>query len=329
MERRIFVAITGGTLLGLAPDLRAQGAPTTGRIGFLATYSRANAESFLALLRPELERLGWVDGRNVILLTPRTMGGDNTRLPSAVGELVAEGPDLILVQSTPAARALMQATKSIPLVMVGVGNPVEIGIVASLIKPGGNVTGTSFLANEYSSKLLQLLKEAAPLLRSVAVFVAPANEHAAGWFKMLSADAAALGMRAQRVDILGPGDFEAAFAAIRSARTESILIPPEPTIQANRDSIAGFAQTHRLPLAAVGGSVALPAGGLIAYGPAREEYAHMAARYVDRILKGAKPGDLSIEQPTRFNLVINLKTAKALSLSIPQTLLLRATELIQ
>jgi putative ABC transport system substrate-binding protein len=136
-------------------------------------------------------------------------------------------------------------------------------------------------------------------------------------------------MQVQIVEVLGPGDFEAAFAAIRSANTESILLPPEGLIRSNRDAIGGFAQTHKLPLAVVGDIRALPAGGLIAYGPTRDEYPRLAARYVDRILKGDKPGDLSVEQPTRFNLVINLKTAKALGLTIPQALLLRADEVIQ
>jgi ABC-type uncharacterized transport system substrate-binding protein len=174
-------------------------------------------------------------------------------------ELVAQGPDLILVQTVPATRALMQAAKSIPIVMMGVGNPVELGIVADYRKPGGNVTGSNYLANEFAGKLLQLLKE----------------------------------------------------------------------ISSNRDAIAGFAQIHGLPLVVVGGSRTLPASGLMAYGPTRDEYAHLAARYVDRILKGAKPGDHSIEQPTRFNLVINLKAAKALGLTIPQALLQRADEVIQ
>jgi putative ABC transport system substrate-binding protein len=307
----------------------AQGQVTPRRIGTLSAFPLAAVEAFLGQLRPELEKLGWTDGRNIVLLEPQTTVGDNARLPSVAALLVAQGPDLILVQSVPATRALMQATKSIPIVMIGVGNPVELGIVAGFVKPGGNVTGSSYLANEYAGKLLQLLKEAVPRLRSIAVFVVPTNEHAAQWFKKMSADAEALGMRAQRVDILGPGDFEAAFAAIRSASTESILIPPEPLIQSNRDAIAGFAQTHRLPLAAVGVSRNLPASGLIAYGPTRDEYAHLAARYVDRILKGAKPGDLSIEQPTRFNLVINLKAAKALGLTIPQSVLQRADEVIQ
>jgi putative ABC transport system substrate-binding protein len=287
----------------------------------------ADVEGFLNQLRPELEKLGWTAGRNIMLLAPRTTDGKNERLPSAAVELVSQGPDLILVQTAPATRALMQATKSIPIVMVGVGNPVELGIVANFRKPGGNVTGSSYLANEFAGKLLQLLKEAAPRLRSVAVFVNPANEHAASYVKQMRADAVAFGMQAQVVNVSGQGEFEAAFAAIRRANTESILLPPEPLILSNRDAIAGFAQTHGLPLAVVGPSHDLPASCLIAYGPTRVEYAQLTAWYVDRILKGAKPGDLSVEQPTRFELVINLKTAKALGLTIPQTLLLRAGEL--
>ena len=240
------------------------------------------------------------------------------------GELVAQGPDLILVQTVPATRALMQATKSIPIVMVGVGNPVELGIVADFRKPGGNVTGSSYLADESARKLLQFLKEAAPRLRSVAVFFNATNEAAAPVVKQMRADAAALGMQAQIVEVSGTDDFEAAFAAIRRANTESILLVPEPLIRSNRDAIAGFAQSHGLPLAVVGSSRYLPASGLISYGPTTTQYAQIAARYIDRILKGAKPGDLPVEQPSRFELAINLKTAKALGLTIPQSLLQRA-----
>ena len=232
-----------------------------------------------------------------MLLEPRTAEGDNARLPSLAGELVAQSPDLILVQTVPATRALMQATKSIPIVMVGVGNPVDLGIVASYVKPGGNVTGSSFFADEYILKLLQLLKEAAPRLRSVAVFINPSNEAAPPLVKQLRVDTQALGMQLQIVEVSDKGDFEAAFAVIRRANTESILLIPEPLIQSKRDTIAGFAQTHGLPLANVGPSHRLPASGLIGYGPTRDEGARLAARYVDRILKGAKPGDLAIEQP--------------------------------
>ena len=329
MDRRTFMVIGGGALLGLSLSLRGQAQITTRRVGFLSAFPRTEIEFFLSQLRPELEKLGWTDGRNIVLLEPRTTLGDNTRLPSVAGELVAEGPDLILVQTVPATRALIQATKSIPIVMVGVGNPVELGVVASFVKPGGNVTGTSYLANEYAGKLLQLLKEAAPRLRSVAVFANPSNEAAAPLVKQMQADAVTFGIRVQIVEVSRLGDFEAAFAAIRNAKTESILLPPEPVIQSNREAIAGFAQTYGLPLANVGGSRGLPASGLIAYGPTRDEYAKLAARYVDRILKGAKPGDLPVEQPTRFVLTINLKAAKALGLTIPQSLLARADEVIQ
>jgi putative ABC transport system substrate-binding protein len=244
-------------------------------------------------------------------------------------ELVAQDPDLILVQTVPATRALKQATTTIPIVMVGVGNPVDLGIVASFAKPGGNITGSSYLANEYIIKLLQLLKEAAPELRSVAVFINPSNEAAPPLVKQLRGDAISMGMQVQIVEVSGKGDFEAAFAVIHNADTQSILLIPEALIQSNRDAIAGFAHAHRLPLANVGGSRSLPASGLIAYGPMREEYAHLAARYVDRILKGTKPGELSIAQATRFNLTINMKAAKALGLMVPQSLLLRADEVIQ
>jgi len=329
MDRRAFVAMTGGALLGASPHLRGQSPATTPRIGFLSAFARADIDVFLGLLRQELERLGWTDGRNIVVLEPRTTGGDNARLPLAAAELVAQGPDVILVQTVPATRALMQATKSIPIVMMGVGNPVELGIVADFGKPGGNITGTSYLANEFSSKLLQFLQEAVPRLRSVAVFVNPTNEHAAQYAKRMTAEAATLGMRAQIVNVSGQSDLETAFAAIHSANTQSILLPAEPLIMSKRDAIASFAQTRGLPLVVQGVGRVLPASGLMAYAPARDEYARLAARYVDRILKGAKPGELSIEQPMRFSLVINLKTAKSLGLTIPQSLLERADEVIQ
>ena len=177
-RRRAFIAVFGGALVGLSANLRAQGQVTPRRIGTLSPFPLATVEAFLSQLRPELEKLGWTDGRNIVLLEPRTTAGDYTRLPSVAAELVAQGPDLILVQSVPATRAVMQATKSIPIVMVGVATPVELGIVADYKKPGGNVTGASYLADEYARKLLQFLKEAAPRLRSVALFINPSNEAA-------------------------------------------------------------------------------------------------------------------------------------------------------
>jgi putative tryptophan/tyrosine transport system substrate-binding protein len=329
MDRRAVVTVAASALLGVTAKPRAQSQATPRRIGFLTLYRRVDVEVTLGQIRTELEKLGGTDGRNIVLVEPRTADGRNELLPPMAAELVAQGPDMILVQTVPATRALMQATKSIPIVMIGVGNPVELGIVADYRKPGGNVTGSSYMANEYIRKLLQLLKEAAPRLRSVAVFANPSNEAAAPMVKQVRVDAAALGMQAQIIEVVGKDEFEAAFAAIRSANTQSILLPPEPLILSMREAIASFAKAHGLPLAVVGVSRFLPASGLIAFGPARDEYVQLAARYIDRILRGAKPGDLPIEQTTRFELVINLKSAKALGLTIPQTLLLRADEVIQ
>jgi len=196
MDRRTVVTVSAGALIGWSAKLRAQGQVTPRRIGFLTAFPRADGEVTLGLIRTELEKLGWIDGRNIVLLEPRTTEGRNELLPAAAAELVAQAPDLILVQTLPATRALMQATKSIPIVMYAVGNPVEAGIVADYRKPGGNVTGSSFMANEYARKLLQLLKEAVPSLRSVAMFANPSNEASDGLSKQMRADAVALGMQA-------------------------------------------------------------------------------------------------------------------------------------
>jgi putative tryptophan/tyrosine transport system substrate-binding protein len=327
VRRRTFVAVSGATLLvaaGLAP---AQGPAALRRIGYLSGFNRVAGDFLLRALRPELEKLGWTEGRNFVFLEPRMAEGANERLPILAAELVAESPDVILVQTVPATRDLGKATKSIPVVMVAVAAPVELGIVADYRRPGGNVTGSSYLAAELMRKALQLLKEAAPRLRSVAVFVNPSNELSLD--KQMRADAMALGMHAQILGVTGKGDFEAAFAAIRAANTESILLPPEPLIQANRESIDAFAKARGLPLAVVGTRGALPASGLFVYGTNLEEYARVTAKYVDRILRGAKPGDLPIEQPTRFSLVINLRAARSLGLTIPQSMLLLADEVIQ
>jgi putative ABC transport system substrate-binding protein len=316
-------------LFGLARGLRARVAPAPRRIGVLSPYARADGEALLALVRQELEKLGWTDGGNIAFLEPR-LGISTASLPAAAAEIVAQGPDLVLVQSAPATRALMQATKAIPVVMVAVGDPVEYGMVANYARPGGNVTGSSYLVHESSLKTLQLLKEAAPRLRSVAMFVNPGNEgNSLKRIKRTHADVAAMAMELQVVEVKGAGDFVGAFAAIEQERAESILLPPEPLILSNRDAIGAFALAHRLPLAVVASSRFLPSGGLFSYGPSRAQYAEFAARYVDRIFRGANPGELPVEQPARFELAINLRTAGAIGLTIPPTMLVLADKVIR
>ena len=329
ISRRALVALTGASLLLASQSGRTQAPVTKRRIAFLSAFPRATVDAFLTELRPELDKLAWTEGRNIELLEPRTTEGRNELLPSAAAEVISLGPDLILVQTVPATRALIQATKSIPIVMVGVGTPVELGLIADYAKPGGNVTGTSYLADELARKLMQFLKEAAPNLKSVALFINPSNEAAAALVRQTRADAMALGLRAQIVEVSSKEDFESAFTAIRRANTESILLPPEALIQANREAIGVFAERERLPLAVVGQRRVLPTSGLFAYGPAPLQYASSTARCVDRILKGTTPSEIPVEQPTRFSLVVNLKTAAALGLTISEKTLLLADEIIR
>ena len=328
MKRRRFVLHGVGATLACAVCRPASSQATPRRIVFFTLFTRANVEVFLGLLRTEMQKLGWTDGRNMTLEL-RSTEGRNDLLPVAAAEIVAQAPDLLLVQSLPATRALMQATKTLPIVMVSVGNPVENGLVANYGMPGGNATGSVYPADEAMRKLLQLLKEAVPRLRSVALFTNPSNEAAAPMVRLLRADALAMGLEIQVVEVVAKGDFEAAFAAIRSAKTQAILLPPEALIVSQREAIAGFAQSLGLPLAILAASRGLAASGLMAFGPSRIEFAQIAARQADRILKGAKPGELPIEQPTRFELAINVRAARAMGLTIPQALLLRADEVIE
>jgi putative ABC transport system substrate-binding protein len=213
--------------------------------------------------------------------------------------------------------------------MWGVGDPIEYGLVASLAKPGGNVTGTSYLVNEVAEKLVEVLKQAAPTVSSVAVFLNPGNAGSAPYAKAVQAAADALRMKVQTLEVRTPDDFPGAFVAIARERTEAIILPPEPLVRSQRKRVAEFASQRRLPLLLHGAPILLEVGGLLTYGAKAADYPRVVAAYVDRILKGARPMDLPIQQPTEFELAINLKTAKALGLAIPQSILLRANQVIE
>jgi putative ABC transport system substrate-binding protein len=328
IERRRFIEVIAGGLLAAPRASEAQQRPVP-RIGILAGQRSSDLLPALDQFRQELGKLGWIEGQTVTVLELRSAEGRNERLPGLAAEVLKADPRVIVAFTAPAIRVLQQATTTIPIVMWAVGDPVEYGLVASLAKPGGNVTGTSHLVNEVAGKLVELLKEAVPAVTSLAVFMNPGNPGGVPYVRQVRAVAEALHLKVQVLEVRSPDDFEGAFAAIARERTGAIILPPEPLILSQRKRVAEFAAQRRLPLIFHSAPVSLEGGGLLSYAPKRGEHPRIVASYVDRILKGARPADLPIQQPTEFELGVNLKTAKALGLTIPQSLLRRADEVIQ
>lgn len=297
------------------------------QIGFLWYSSASVLATRLPVYRQALADLGWVEGRN-LLIQLRSAERENDRLPELAAELVRAGVSVILTENASATRAAMQATSTIPIVMMGVGDPVRYGFVTSLARPGGNVTGVSFLAGEAIAKNLELLKEAAPRITKVAFLVNPTNPGAAPILADLPMVAQSLGIRIIEVDVVSADDFERAFASIIREKADAILVGPEQLVFSQRHRIAAFAEKQKLP-GAYASVTFMDAGALMAYSPNTGDFPPRIARFVDKILRGAKPADLPVEQPTRFEFVINTKTAKAIGLVIPQSLLLRADRIIE
>jgi putative ABC transport system substrate-binding protein len=284
-----------------------------------------NWQAWVAGLRDR----GYIPGQDLVIEC-RWDGGRYERAPTLAAELVSLKVDLIVATSYPRVRAAKEATSTIPIVMVYVAEPVASGLVASLAQPGGNVTGVSYTAGpEIAGKHLQLLKEAVPKLSRVAVLLEPANPATAAFLREAQAAARALGLTLQSYGVRDPKEFEGAFAAMTRARADGLLVQaPHPVVFAHPRRIAELAALSRLP-AVYPYRDLVEAGGLMAYEANPPAMFRRAATYVDKILKGAKPGDLPVEQPTKFELFINLKTAKVLGLTIPQSLLSRADEVIQ
>jgi putative ABC transport system substrate-binding protein len=274
-----------------------------------------------------LRELGWVEGQN-IAVEYRWAEGRLERLPELAAELVGLKVDAMLVGGTQAALAAKQATTTIPIVLAGIGDPVGTGLVASLARPGGNITGLSFLASELSAKQLELLKEAVPKVSRVAVLWNPTNSFHRLALRDAEAAARSLGVQLQLLEARSPNEFDSAFAVVTRKRAGALLVLADAVFLLHRTRLADLAARSRLP-AMYGLTEHAQVGGLMAYAPNFADSFRRAAGYVDKILKGAKPGDLPVEQPTKFDLVINLKTAKALGLTIPQSLLIRADQVIQ
>jgi putative ABC transport system substrate-binding protein len=279
------------------------------------------------IFRNALHQLGWIEGQNLILEV-RSAHQDNTRLPQLAAELVQLPVDVIVTVTSAAALAARGATRTIPIVASGVGEPVELGLVESLAHPGGNLTGLSNLGLETSMKMLEWLKAAVPALERVAVLRDPTQLIEVRGFGRLATAADALGLTLIAIDVQGAAQFDAAFTAIRQAGAEALFVVPNGLNGTHTQVILNFASRNHLPTM-FGTKGAVVAGGLMSYWPDRTEYRRRAAVYVDKILKGAKPADLPMEQPMKFELVINLKTAEALGITLPPYLLVLADEVIR
>jgi putative ABC transport system substrate-binding protein len=297
------------------------------RIGFLSpawfTLHTHNREAFLQGLR----ELGWVEGQN-IAIEYRYTEGRYDRLPDLAAELVRLKVDVIYAPSAPATQAAKQATTTIPIVMDTLGDPVQTGFVTGLAQPGGNITGTAGFALELGGKQLELLKEAVPGVTSVAALANPANPNTPHVLREIERAAQALDVQLRRMDVSDASELDAALAVMARERADALIVLPDPMVFGQRQRIVEWAARSRVPVMYFTREF-VEAGGLMTYGPDLASRHRHAATYVDKILKGAKPADLPVEQPMTFELVINLKTAQALGLTIPPTLLFQADEVIR
>src|SRR5262245_7979349 len=325
MRRREFITLLGGAAVGWPVAANAQQPAKIARIGWLG-HNLARNPQVREAFRQGLRDLGYVEGRNFVIEF-RDAEGKFDRYPALAAELVALKVDVILAPNTGAALAAKQATRTIPIVFIGTSDPVGFGLVTSLARPGGNLTGLSSLDAHLVGKRLELLTQAIPGVRLVAVLWEPGPAEKIG-LKGAEVAARALGVRLQFVEARGPEDLDRAFSDMTSAGVGALIVLPGGMLINERRRLVDLAAKNRLPALYFWRGF-VDAGGLMAYGPHGDDVFRRAAIYVDKILKGAKPADLPVEQPTKFELVINLKTAKALGLEVPPQLIAQADELIE
>jgi putative ABC transport system substrate-binding protein len=315
------------SLLTAPHTSQAQRVAHVPRLGLLIPGSASGFVSRIEAFRHGLRDLGYVEGQN-IAIEYRFADGQAARIPALAADLVRLPVDAIVVDGILTIRAAHHATTTIPIVMAVIGDPVGAGLVASLARPGGNTTGLSLMLPEVSGKRLELLREAMPTLSNVAVLWNPEVHDSRVVFKETQTAAQALGLRLQSLEVRSPAEFDQAFAAMTSAHAEALVVISNALFFSHRGQLAALAVRHRLPAMFHSREYA-EAGGLMAYGANGEDLYRRAATYADKILKGAKPADLPVEQPTKFELLINLKTAQALGLTIPSSLLFQAEEVIR
>ena len=328
IDGRAFLSTMAGNLLAAPLAAQAQQSGKTYRIGFVEAGAPSANQHFLDAFKRGLRELGYVEGQN-ITIEERWAEGRNERFPALLAELVRLKVDLIVSWGTQGVTAAKNATETIPIVMIAVRDPVGTGLIASLVRPGGNVTGVSGYAGlEIVAKQLELLKETVPKIRRVAILSNPTNAYHQLAIRQVNVQARPLGLQLQFLEARGPNEFDGAFAAMAKERVGALLVLSDAVLNSHRTRLADLAARSRLP-AAYGVRESVEAGGLMSYGPSFLDLFRRSAAYVDKILKGAKPADLPVEQPTKFELVINLKTAKALGLTIPPSLLQRADKVIE
>jgi len=324
MQRREFMAIIGTAAAAWPLVARAQQPAKKPRLGVLL-YSTPEEDAQAKALREGLRELGYVDGQN-ISIEYRFAEGKPERLGDLAADLVRLKPDVLFPVGGDVAPFVSKATQTIPIVFVMSADPLQLGLVASVARPGGNTTGFTFLQDELASKRMELLKEVAPRISRVAFLSNP--DHPDNELRVAQRAATALGVQLQPIDMRGPGDLDGALQAVTQASVDALYVVASRQTVASLPRIVNFATKNELPLAGGWGTWA-QAGGLLSYGPNVGEVVRNAATYVDKIFKGARPGDLPVQQPTRFELLINLRSARALGLSIPESFLLRADKVIE
>jgi putative ABC transport system substrate-binding protein len=327
MRRRAFITLLGGAAVAWPLATRAQQARKVLRIGVLLAGTPASFAPRADAFRGRLRELGHVEG-TTIAIEWRWAEDHEERLPGLAAELARRDLDAILTAGTPAADALKNATQTIPIIMAIIGDPVAAGLVDSLARPGGNATGFSILAPDLSGKRLQLLKEIVPAATSVAVMSNAVNPQSQIELKETRVGAQALDVKLSSVQTSADVSVETAFEQLSEQSPHALIVLTDAVLFSQRDRIVSLAAARRLP-AMYFFPEFVRQGGLMSYAPSDSDLFRRAAGYIDRVLKGAKPGDLPVEQPTKFDLVINLTTAKALGLTIPESFLLRADEVIE
>jgi putative ABC transport system substrate-binding protein len=332
MRRREFVTLVVGAAVAWSSCLRAEHASKIRRIWFMVTGSLQSPEqqAIIDAFLQGLRERGHVEGQNIVI-EYRAADGKIDRFPELARDLVDRHPDLIVASNTPAALAAKRATTTTPIVVAVMGDPVGDGLVASLARPAGNITGLTFLGPELATKRLELLKQALPTVSRVASLWHPGAYSESTMKQMLRAiegGAGTLSMQLQLVEVKGAGEFDRAFENMTRERAEALIVMPSPMLFSERRKIVDLTTKHRLPSIAMDRAF-VELGGLLAYGVSIRDLFRRAGVYVDKVLEGSKPADLPVEQPTKFEMVVNLKTAKALGLEISPTLLARADEVIE